>query len=227
MGDFIELEAVKMSNPLSEARVKAREVLGQTVVKALKTKGYEATYVPTKEAALEEVLKLIPEGVSVGVPGTVTVREIGAMEKLKERGCTIYHHWNPSLTPEQRQQVLIDEYCSDYILTSANAVTRDGMIVNIDGTGNRVSAMAWGRNTLIFVIGVNKVASDLEAAIERARAATPPNALRLNLSTPCAQTGHCVNCDSPARVCRALLILERPTSGRKTHVIMVGEELGY
>jgi hypothetical protein len=121
----------------------------------------------------------------------------------------------------------MDEYCSDYFLTSANAITRDGKIVNIDGNGNRVSAMAWGRNTLIFVIGVNKVASDLEAAIVRCRTATPPNVLRLNGNTPCTQIGYCVDCASPARVCRALLILERPTIGRKTYVIMVGENLGY
>jgi hypothetical protein len=216
-----------MGNLFDGPRVKAREALGQSVVKALKAKGYEAVYVPSKEAALEEVLKLIPEGVSVGVPGTVTVREIGAMEKLKERGCTIYHHWNPALSPEERSQVLMDEYCSDYFLTSANAITRDGKIVNIDGNGNRVSAMAWGRNTLIFVIGVNKVAADLDAAIVRARTATPPNVLRLNVNTPCTQTGYCVDCDSPARVCRALLILERPVNGRKTHVIIVGEDLGF
>ena len=216
-----------MGSPFDAARVKAREALGQSVVKALKAKGYEAAYVPSKEAALEEVLKLIPEGVSVGVPGTVTVREIGAMEKLEERGCTIYHHWNPALSPEERSQVLMDEYCADYFLTSANAITRDGKIVNIDGNGNRVSAMAWGRNTLIFVIGVNKVASDLEAAIARGRTATPPNVLRLNGNTPCVQTGYCVDCDSPARICRALLILERPVNGRKTHVIIVGEDLGF
>ena len=216
-----------MGSLFDAARVKAREALGQSVVKALKAKGYEAAYVPSKEAALEEVLKLIPEGVSVGVPGTVTVREIGAMEKLEERGCTIYHHWNPALSSEERSQVLMDEYCADYFLTSANAITRDGKIVNIDGNGNRVSAMAWGRNTLIFVIGVNKVASDLEAAIARCRTATPPNVLRLNGSTPCVQTGYCVDCDSPARICRALLILERPVNGRKTHVIIVGEDLGF
>ncbi|MDR2136915.1 MAG: lactate utilization protein [Synergistaceae bacterium] len=216
-----------MSNSFDEVRAKAREILGQSVVKALKAKGYEAAYASSKEAALEEVLKLIPEGASVGVPGTVTVREIGAMEKLKERGCTIYHHWNPALSPEERSQVLLDEICADYFLTSANAVTKDGKIVNIDGNGNRVSGMAWGRNTLIFVIGVNKVAQDLDAAIARARTATPPNALRLNGSTPCTQTGYCVDCDSPARICRALLILERPTTGRKTHVIMVGEDLGF
>ncbi|MDR1621887.1 MAG: lactate utilization protein [Synergistaceae bacterium] len=216
-----------MSGLFDAARVKAREALGQSVVKALKAKGYEAVYAPSKEAALEEVLKLIPEGVSVGVPGTVTVREIGAMEKLEERGCTIYHHWNPALSPEERSQVLMDEYCADYFLTSANAITRDGKIVNIDGNGNRVSAMAWGRNTLIFVIGINKVTSDLEAAITRSRTATPPNVLRLNGSTPCTQTGYCVDCDSPARICRALLILERPVNGRKTHVIIVGEDLGF
>jgi L-lactate utilization protein LutB len=216
-----------MGNIFDDARAKAREALGQSVVKALKAKGYEATYAASKEAALEEVVKLIPEGASVGVPGTVTVREIGAMEKLKERGCTIYHHWNPALTPEERMQALMDEYCADYFLTSANAVTKDGRIVNIDGNGNRVSAMAWGRNTLIFVIGVNKVASDLDAAIERARTATPPNVLRLNGNAPCTQTGYCVDCDSSERICRALLILERPTTGRKSHVIMVGEDLGF
>ena len=216
-----------MSNMFDQAREKAREALGQSVVKELSKKGYEAVYVPTKEAALEEVLKLIPEKASVGVPGTVTIREIGAMEKLKERGCTIYHHWDPNLTPEARSQVLMDEFCADYFLTSSNAITRDGKIVNIDGNGNRVSAMAWGRNTLIFVISLNKVASDLEAAIERCRSASPPNLARLNCNAPCTQTGYCVDCDSPSRVCNALLILERPVTGRKTHVIMVGEDLGF
>jgi L-lactate utilization protein LutB len=216
-----------MGDPLGAARVKAREVLALTVVKALKSKGYEAIYAATRDEALAEVLKLIPENVSVGVPGTVTIREIGAMEKLADRGCEVRHHWNPSLTPEERAQTLMDEYTADYFLTSANAVTRDGKIVNIDGNGNRVSAMAWGRNTMIFVIGVNKIAGNLDDAIARARSAAPPNVLRLNGNTPCAQTGHCMDCDSPARTCRALLILERPTMGRKTHVVLVGEDLGY
>ena len=216
-----------MSDAFKNARDKAREVLGQSVVNELKKKEFEAVYVPTKEAALEEILKLIPEKASVGVPGTVTIREIGAMEKLKERGCTVYHHWDPSLTPEARAQVLTDENRADYFLTSANAITRDGKIVNIDGTGNRVSAMAWGRNTLIFVISVNKVASDLEAAIERSRTASPPNVIRLSGNTMCSQTGYCVDCDSSSRICRAVLILERAINGRKTHVIMVGEDLGF
>ena len=216
-----------MSDVFNKSREKAREALGQHVVNELKKKEYEAIYVPTKEAALEEVLKLIPEKASVGVPGSVTIREIGAMEKLEERGCTIHHHWDPSLTPEENSKARFAEYCSEYVLTSANAITRDGKIVNIDGNGNRVSAMAWGRNILIYVIGVNKVTSDLEAAIERSRAAASPNSIRLNGKAPCIQTGYCVNCDSPARSCRALLIMERAVRERKTHVIMVGEDLGF
>jgi hypothetical protein len=210
------------------AKQKAREALGRSLVSELSQKGYLACYVNNKEEALSEVLKVIPENASVGIPGSVTIREIGAIEALKGRGCTIYHHWDPNLTPEQRMETLQKENLSDYFLTSANAVTKDGVIVNIDGTGNRVSGMAWGRNEMIFVIGINKIAQNVDEAISRVRSvATPPNVLRLNGDTPCTKTGYCVDCNSPNRVCRALLILERPTIGRKTHVIVVGEDLGY
>ncbi|GHS95950.1 hypothetical protein AGMMS50276_13450 [Synergistales bacterium] len=216
-----------MAGQFDEARAKASKALGDTVVKALAEKGYEAEYVASKEEALATVLKLIPSGASVGIPGTVTIREIGAFEKLAERGCKIYQHWNPSLTPEERAQVLADENAADYFLTSTNALTRDGRLVNIDGNGNRVSGMAWGRNTIIYVIGINKVVNNLDEAISRARGASVPNVLRLNGSTPCAQVGHCVDCNSSARICRALLIMERAVAGRKNHVVIVGENLGF
>ena len=212
---------------LKAAKIKAGEIIGRTLVSELSQKGYLACYVNTKEEALSEVMKIIPENVSVGIPGSVTIREIGAIEALRERGCTVYHHWDSGLTPEQKTEILQKENLSDYFLTSANAITTDGMIVNIDGTGNRVSAMAWGRNEMIFVIGVNKIAMNVDAAISRARSATPANVLRLKGDTSCIKTGYCVDCDSQSRVCRALLILERPTFGRKTHVIIVGEDLGY
>lgn len=209
-----------------EAKKRAREVSGNSLINELQKKGYSAIYVSTKEEALDAVLKIIPKNSSVGIPGSVTIREIGAIEALKDR-CTVYQHWNPALTPDERLEVCQQENLAEYFLTSANAVTRDGIFVNIDGNGNRVAAMAWGRNEIIFVIGVNKIAGDLDSAIARARTATPPNVLRLNGETPCTKTGYCVNCDSPKRVCRALLILERPPFGRKVHVIVVGEDLGY
>ncbi|MFA7620410.1 MAG: lactate utilization protein [Aminobacteriaceae bacterium] len=217
-----------MTDPFDRARQEHRERLGKSLRAKLEQKGFHAVYVPTREEALLEVLKIIPEGASVGVPGSVTIREIGAMEKLAERGCEVIHHWDPSLTPEERREALQQELLADYYLTSSNAITLDGMLVNIDGNGNRVSGMAWGKNTLIFVVGLNKVANSLDDAIARTRnKATPPNALRLNLHTPCANTGVCVNCDSPDRVCKALLVLERATGGRTSHVILVGEDLGF
>lgn len=218
----------KHLSPFQSAMTEKNRLLGETVVKALSENGFYAKYVETREEALKEVLEIIPEGVSVGIPGSVTVREIGALEKLQERGNKIFHHWDPTLTPELKNQRLTDENNSDFILTSSNAVTQDGMLVNIDGVGNRVSAMAWGNNPIVYVVGINKVTKDLQSAIQRVRdEATPPNALRLGIDTPCSKTGHCMDCKSSSRVCRALLILERATMGRKSHVVIVGEDLGY
>ncbi len=201
---------------------------GQNVVKALKANGHNAKYVATAEEALDELKSLIPENASVGIPGSVTIRQIGALELLNNRGNQVFHHWDPSLTPETKASRLKEENLSDVILTSSNAVTLDGMLVNIDGVGNRVSAMSWGDNKIIFVIGINKIERDLQSAIQRIRdKATPPNAIRLGIDTPCATTGYCMDCDSPKRVCRALLVLERATMGRNSHVIIVGENLGY
>ena len=211
---FPLVEAMKLTNQFDTARQEHRDRLGGTLVKRLEERGFHALYVQTKEEALKEVVKLIPEGASVGVPGSVTIREIGAMEDLAKRGCTVIHHWNPSLSAEERMDTLQNELLADYFLTSSNAITLDGLLVNIDGNGNRVSGMAWGKNTLIFVIGLNKVTNSLDEAIARTRnQATPPNALRLKLQTPCSSTGRCSDCNSPDRACCALLVLERGRGG--------------
>ena len=215
-------------SPFDNSKDEGNRLLGNTLVQALSAKGYSAQYVATREEALEKVLTLVPEGASVGIPGSVTIREIGALESLKQRGNTVFYHWDPSLTPEDKPERLRNENDADVFLTSTNALTQDGMFVNIDGVGNRVSAMAWGTGRLIFVVGINKVVRDLPSAIQRVRdKATPPNVIRLNIETPCSKTGHCMNCNVPERVCRALLILERATMGRDIHVIIVGESLGY
>jgi L-lactate utilization protein LutB len=192
-------------------------------------KGFQAVYADSPEEALEKVLSLIPQGTAVGISGSVSVREIGAIEALEKRGNPVVQHWDPSLkTTEEKKARLLEEISCTVHLTGTNAITQDGMLVNIDGTGNRTAAMSWGPGKIIFVVGINKICPDLETAIRRVRdVATPPNALRLGIDTPCAKTGHCMNCNSPQRVCRALLILERATMGRESHVIIVGEPLGY
>ncbi len=205
------------------------DLLGNAMVKNLEKKGYKALYVATADKAKDSVMELIPEGASVGIPGSVTIRELGLLEELEKRGNKVVHHWDPSLAGRERLKRLSDELLCDVFLTSANAITIDGTIVNIDGNGNRVAGMAWAMGKIIYVIGMNKVCpGDVDAAIARVKNfATPPNAMRLNIKTPCASLGYCIDCDSPERVCRAMLVLERAPSGRECHVILVGETLGF
>lgn len=213
-----------------EAPVKeTKKNLGEKLCKSLLAKGFKsAQYAEDAGSAAKMALSLVPDKSSVGVPGTVTVRELGLIEKLVEKGCTIYHHWDPNLPREGRGARYIEENTADWFVTSANAMTIDGKIVNIDGTGNRVAAMAWAPGKILYIVSLNKVAHDLEKAIARARdTATPPNAVRVGSKPPCTQVGHCVDCDSPDRVCRVVTIMERVPIGREAHIILVGENLGY
>jgi hypothetical protein len=214
---------------LTSPVIRSNEALGKKIRAALMANGYKsAVYVNDAGEARDEALRLIPGGASVGVPGTVTVRQTGLIEKLEEKGCRVIHHWDPSLKPEDKPARLRDENAADWFVTSSNAITFDGKLVNIDGTGNRVAAMAWGTGKILFIIGMNKTARDLESAIKRARDyATPPNTIRVGLTAPCVTLGHCVDCAVPERSCRAVLILERVPFGREAHVILVGKPLGY
>ncbi len=209
--------------------IRANEIIGNDVVKALQRRGFGAEYVPTAEEALKRVLEIIPEGATVGIPGTITARDIGALDALKERGNTVYQHWG-KMSNEERREARFKENTAEVFLTSANALTRDGIIINIDGTGNRVAGMAWGNGLVLFVIGLNKLAFNLEDGLKRARSATIPNAIRQNVETACVKSGHCVNCSAAGNddsMCRAILILEQAVKGRKYHVIVIGEDLGY
>jgi hypothetical protein len=206
-----------------------REALGKKLCAAFLSNGYKsAVYAPFAADAAKLALDMIPAGASVGVPGTVTARQLGLIEKLEAKKCVVYHHWDPSLAAEGRPERLMSENSADWFVTSSNAITYDGKMVNIDGTGNRVAAMAWGRGSVLYVVSVNKAMPDISSALARARdVSTPANALRVGSQPPCAKIGHCVDCKSPDRLCRAVLILERAAFGRDNHVIIVGEDLGY
>ena len=214
---------------LHENVIRANEIIGNDIVKALKRRGFGAEYVATSEEALKRVLEIIPQDATVGIPGTITVRDIGALDALKARGNTVFQHWG-KMSNEERRAARFRENTADVFLTSANAVTRDGRIINIDGTGNRVAGMAWGNGLVLFVVGLNKLAFDLEDGLKRAKSATIPNAIRQNVETACVKSGHCVNCSAAGdedSMCRAILILEQAVKGRNYHVIIVGEDLGY
>lgn len=209
--------------PAAYARARAEQA-----VKALKKNGFEATYVATPEEAVAKVLELIPDGASVGVAGSMTARQLGLPERLADGGHRVVHHWLPGLSAEEARRIHLEEASSDIFITSSNAVTLDGKLVNTDGGGNRTAAMIFGPRRTIIIAGYNKLVDDVGGALKRIKeVAAPMNAIRLHLKTPCAVTGRCTDCSSPDRICAVTTIHERRPARSSYSVILVGAELGY
>lgn len=210
-----------------EARRWYARLMLERAASALRRNGFEVSVVESKEEAREAVLSLVHEGATVGIGGSVTVRELGIIEELERRGCKVIHHWI-SAPPDELMRLRRQELTSDVFLTSVNAVTLDGKLVSVDGMGNRVAATAFGPQRVIIVAGRNKLTRNLEEALWRVRnVAAALNARRLGVETPCARLGYCIDCDSPARICRVVLILERRPTGAEYDVVLVNEELGF
>ena len=194
----------------------------------LKAHGFEAIYVRTKEDAAVEILKYVTPSASVGVGGSITIRSLGILEKLREKGHTILDHWVPGLSKDQSLEIRKAQMTSDLFLSSSNAITMNGELVNIDGIGNRVNAINFGPGKVILVAGYNKIVGDVDEAMKRVKnEASPPNTRRLNYDLPCAKLGWCTDCNSPDRACRVIMIHERKPMFTDILVILVGEELGY
>jgi len=191
----------------------------------LEKNGYTVSVFATgKEAA--NYLAGEVKGTTVGLGGSMTLKEMGVEELLKENN-TVYWHWSPSADPKEslRQAMNTDVY-----LLSANAIAEDtGEILNIDGTGNRVSSSLFGHRKVYFVAGKNKISPDYESALSRLRnVVSPKNAQRLGRKTPCAvNADKCYNCDSPERICRALVVFYKKIGSMDVEVVLVDEELGY
>jgi L-lactate utilization protein LutB len=203
------------------------ERLAKTVIKNLQRRHIEGFYCPTAEEAVKKVSELIEDGSSVTWGGTMTVRNLGIPQALKNRGTLEVLDRDLVETPEEKQAMYLKAFSADVYLSSANAISEDGVIVNIDGNGNRVAAITWGPKKVIFVIGLNKVAQTVEAALARARStASPINAARFDIKTPCQIDGVCHNCNSADSICNYVHFLRNSPRGRHT-VVFVGEDLGY
>jgi hypothetical protein len=189
---------------------------------------FDAVYAEKKEEAVQELWKHITPKQKIGVGGSLSVRGLGILEKLEAEGYTIYDHWKPGLSKEKILEIRKQQAASDLFLSSANAVTLNGELVNIDGIGNRVNAINFGPGKVILVAGYNKIVKDVQEGIERIKNVSAPlNARRLNIDVPCAKVGKCVDCNSPNRICRTLVIHERKPSETDILIILVGEELGF
>ena len=208
--------------------VKRSALAGERVVKALQSRHFEACYCATKVEALQKALSYIPEGSSVGWGGSVSVEEIGLKEAVRGPKYKAIDRDAVS-DPAEKTRLMKQCLSADVFLMGTNALTQDGELVNIDGTGNRLAAMCFGPDSVIVIAGINKLAPDLDTAIARARSvAAPINAARFpGLDTPCAKTGLCANCRSENCICNQILITRNSRPAGRIKVIVVGEELGF
>jgi L-lactate utilization protein LutB len=213
----------------SEAQRWHVDTLGANTVAALKKNNFEASYAKTRKEAEEQALALIPKGATVGFGGSwTTMVELSLPDMLEKRGHTVYNHSKPGLTPEQIMDCRHKQLSCDVFLSSSNAVTLDGQLVNVDGTGNRAAAMIFGPKKVVIIAGINKIVNDIAAAEQRIKLyAAPINNKRLNKPNPCTQTGVCMDCQGPTRICNVTTIIRKKPSLADFHVIIVGEELGF
>ena len=197
-------------------------------VEKLKAHQFEAIYAKTKEDTAQEIWKYIHPKQRIGVGGSLTIRELGILDQLEAKGHTLYDHWKQGLSREKVLEIRKSQMTSDLFLSGVNAVTLDGELVNIDFAGNRTNATTYGPGKVILVAGYNKIVEDVQEGIKRIKnVAAPINAKRLNIDVPCAKVGKCVDCNSPSRMCRVVVIHERKPALTDMLVILVGEELGF
>ena len=209
---------------MNEMIMKRNALLAQKVIKGLASRNMTGYYAADREEALKTALSLIPEGSAVTMGGAMSAHEIGLVEALKAGN---YNFIDRDAYQDKRAAMLM-AYDADVFLSSVNAMTEDGILVNIDGNANRVSAIAQGPRKVVFIVGMNKVCGDLDGAMKRARnVAAPTNAQRFGLSTPCAKTGACMDCKSPDTICCQFLITRFSRHTGRIHVILVNDSLGF
>ncbi|HEY8423915.1 MAG TPA: lactate utilization protein [Clostridia bacterium] len=198
----------------------------EQLLKNLKRRTFIPHYCENTTEAIEKILSLIPQNAKVGIGGSMTIRNMDLPNILKNRGNQVLL---ASFSDLPTEEIYKQAAFADIYMTSANAITIDGELVNIDGRGNRVAAITYGPPVVIAIVGVNKITDSIDDAIKRVRnVASPKNCVRLNKKTPCSITGKCGYCYPPATICCATVITHFPSSSKKEfHVIIVNEELGF
>ena len=203
------------------------------VINSLKRNDIKGKYFKTHQDAVTWLMEKIPEGSVVGVGGSRTLLQTGVIDRLMEADKSgkikFINRWREGITPKEERQTRHDNLSADVFLTSTNAITHDGKLINIDGQGNRVAAMIFGPKRVYFLVGRNKIVRNVEAGIERTRSvAAAKNAARYQFPSPCRETGICdeANCYG-ARICNFTVIIERGFNPRRLNVLMIDEDLGY
>ncbi|NTW71594.1 MAG: LUD domain-containing protein [Eubacteriaceae bacterium] len=203
------------------------ENLAKNILEKFKKRRFDAYYCASKEKALEKAMELIEENSVVSFGGSQTIKDIGLIDKVKAGNFTVLDRADAA-NPQEKEEITMKAMTCDYYFMSSNAFTVDGELVNIDGYGNRVAALAYGPKNIIVVLGMNKLTQDRDNAIWRTQnVASPQNTVRLERRTPCAITGLCGDCYGDISICSQILITRRSTIQGRIKVILVGESLGY
>jgi hypothetical protein len=217
-----------MTSEFNDFRLWHREKALLDIIKTLQKRDFDAEYFSDVAGVNGALLEMIPKKATVGIGGSVTVRELGIIGQLEKRGNEVTHHWKPEATKEANREIRKKEGTADYYLTSANAITKHGDIINIDGIGNRVAHMIYGPDNVIIIAGYNKIIPDIDSGIRRSKQiAGVINARRVGAKTPCADTGKCVDCNAPGRICRVTTIMQYRPWQTNIKVMLVNEILGY
>lgn len=194
---------------------------------ALDKNGFKVTICKTSDDAADKILQEAGDAETVGFGGSLTAVELGLPKRFSDAGKECLIHGAPGLTLEERVEIMRRQLTCDLFITGTNAVTLDGKLVNIDATGNRVGAMAFGPKKVVVAVGANKLTGDEKAAVQRIRdQVAPPNARRLSMQTPCAETGFCSDCNSPQRICRIVHVMEKCPRLTDIHVFLIEDCLG-
>lgn len=207
----------------------AEKLRAKTIIKGLEKRNMEGVFCETKEDALSKALSYIEEASSVTWGGSMSIEEIGLMDAVKNGNYKVIDR-SVAKNYEEQREIFSKAVLADYYLMSSNAITLDGELINIDGTGNRVACLTYGPKNVIMIVGMNKVVNDVEDGIKRVRNfASPPNTLRLGLKTPCSMTGRCGDCYGDTCICSQIVVTRRQSAMMKDRVkvILVGESLGY
>ncbi len=212
---------------MNENRDTRNKMLAEKVIKGLQSRNMEGFYAETKEEALKLALELIPKGSSVGWGGSVSIEEIGLKDAVRAGDYTVYDR-EACTSAEEKRETELKTFGCDYFLTSSNAVTEDGILVNIDGNANRVAAIAYGPEHVLMIVGMNKIVKNEEAALYRARnEAATINAQRFPLETPCKKNGSCADCKSKDTICCQFLTTRFSRHTGRIKTILVNESLGF
>ena len=206
----------------------ARELQAKSLISAIEKRNMTAYYCESKEACLQKVLEILPEGCTIAWGGSESIKEAGIPDAVKESGKYTVYDRAKYLSPRQVKEFNKLAFSSDYYFMSSNAITLDGMLMNIDGNGNRVANLIFGPEHVIVVVGMNKVVPTIEDAYDRIRnIASPPNTIRLRKNTPCSKLGKCGDCYSDDCICNQIVITRRSREKERIIVLLVNDNLGF